>query len=72
MSVGVMPFLMAITLFLMANIASPSASLWRKLFGYGEYHTDPWRGARALFAAGLRPGDVALNTFSYDAGRLHL
>ena len=28
-------------------------------------HADPWRGARALFAAGLRPGDVLLNTFSY-------
>ena len=28
-------------------------------------HADPWRGARALFAAGFRPGDVALNTFSY-------
>jgi len=26
---------------------------------------DPWRGARALHAAGLRPGDVVLNTFSY-------
>ena len=26
---------------------------------------DPWRGARALFAAGFRPGDVLLNTFSY-------
>ena len=26
---------------------------------------DPWRGARALFAAGLRKGDVLLNTFSY-------
>jgi phenylacetate-CoA ligase len=26
---------------------------------------DPWRGARALFAAGLRRGDVVLNTFSY-------
>jgi phenylacetate-CoA ligase len=26
---------------------------------------DPWRGARALYAAGLRPGDVVLNTFSY-------
>ena len=25
----------------------------------------PWRGARALFAAGFRPGDVVLNTFSY-------
>src|SRR5882672_1429108 len=26
---------------------------------------DPWRGARALFAAGFRSGDVVLNTFSY-------
>ena len=24
-----------------------------------------WRGARALLAAGFRPGDVVLNTFSY-------
>ena len=28
-------------------------------------HNDPWRGARALYAAGFRPGDVILNTFSY-------
>jgi phenylacetate-CoA ligase len=28
-------------------------------------HADPWRGARALFAAGFRQGDVVLNTFSY-------
>jgi phenylacetate-CoA ligase len=28
-------------------------------------HADPWRGARALFAAGFRGGDVVLNTFSY-------
>jgi phenylacetate-coenzyme A ligase PaaK-like adenylate-forming protein len=28
-------------------------------------HADPWRGARSLFAAGFRPGDVLLNTFSY-------
>src|ERR1700722_15842377 len=28
-------------------------------------HADPWRGARALFAAGFLPGDVMLNTFSY-------
>jgi phenylacetate-CoA ligase len=28
-------------------------------------HSDPWRGARALFAAGFRPGEVVLNTFSY-------
>jgi phenylacetate-CoA ligase len=26
---------------------------------------DPWRGARALHAAGFRRGDVVLNTFSY-------
>lgn len=26
---------------------------------------DPWHGARALFAAGFRPDDVVLNTFSY-------
>jgi phenylacetate-CoA ligase len=26
---------------------------------------DPWRGARGLHAAGLRAGDVVLNTFSY-------
>lgn len=26
---------------------------------------DPWRTARALFAAGLRKGDVVLNTFAY-------
>ena len=26
---------------------------------------DPWRGARALVAAGFRAGDVVLNTFSY-------
>lgn len=26
---------------------------------------DPWRGARALFAAGVREGDIVLNTFSY-------
>ncbi|MGJ5205594.1 phenylacetate--CoA ligase family protein [Bradyrhizobium sp. HKCCYLR20261] len=28
-------------------------------------HADPWRGARALFAAGFRSSDVVLNTFSY-------
>jgi phenylacetate-CoA ligase len=26
---------------------------------------DAWRGARSLFAAGFRPGDIVLNTFSY-------
>jgi phenylacetate-coenzyme A ligase PaaK-like adenylate-forming protein len=28
-------------------------------------HADPWRGARALYAAGFRPCDIVLNTFSY-------
>ena len=28
-------------------------------------HGDPWRVARGLFAAGLRRGDLMLNTFSY-------
>ena len=28
-------------------------------------HSDPWRSARGLFAAGFRHGDVVLNTFSY-------
>ena len=27
--------------------------------------TDSWGSARAIFAAGLRPGDIVLNTFSY-------
>jgi len=37
-------------------------------------NADPWRGARALFAAGFRPGDVVLNTFSYHLtpGGFHL
>jgi phenylacetate-CoA ligase len=26
---------------------------------------DPWRGARSLYAAGFRPGDVVHNSFSY-------
>jgi len=26
---------------------------------------DPWGAARSLFAAGFRPGDIVLNTFSY-------
>jgi phenylacetate-CoA ligase len=29
------------------------------------WQADPWRGARALFAAGFRPDDIVLNTFSY-------
>ena len=35
------------------------------IFEPESVHTDPWRSARALFAAGFRPGDVLLNTFSY-------
>jgi phenylacetate-CoA ligase len=35
------------------------------IFELEPAHADPWRGARALFAAGFRPGDVVLNTFSY-------
>ncbi|MCP3384611.1 AMP-binding protein [Bradyrhizobium sp. CCGUVB4N] len=35
------------------------------IFEPEDTRADPWRGARALFAAGLRPGDVVLNTFSY-------
>lgn len=27
--------------------------------------SDPWSGARAMFAAGFRPGDLVLNCFSY-------
>jgi phenylacetate-CoA ligase len=34
---------------------------------------DPWRTARALFAAGFRPGDIVHNAFAYHLtpGRLH-
>jgi phenylacetate-CoA ligase len=35
------------------------------IFEPESINADPWRGARALFAAGFRPGDVVLNTFSY-------
>jgi phenylacetate-CoA ligase len=35
------------------------------IFEPESVHADPWRGARALFAAGFRPSDVVLNTFSY-------
>jgi phenylacetate-CoA ligase len=35
------------------------------IFEPESVHADPWRGARALFAAGFRRGDVVLNTFSY-------
>jgi phenylacetate-CoA ligase len=31
--------------------------------------SDWWRTARALFAAGIRPGDLVINTFAYHAAR---
>src|SRR3954470_23798459 len=52
-------------------VASPTGSFGRlftspgPIFEPESAHPDPWRGARALFAAGFRPGDVVLNTFSY-------
>src|SRR3954454_18434325 len=52
-------------------IATPLGSFGRLFTSPGPIfepepaHADPWRGARALFAAGFRPGDVVLNTFSY-------
>ena len=52
-------------------IASPPGSFGRLFTSPGPIfepegaHADPWRGARALYAAGFRAGDVVLNTFSY-------
>ena len=52
-------------------IAEPAGSFGRlftspgPIFEPEPLHADPWRGARALFAAGFRRGDVVLNTFSY-------
>lgn len=52
-------------------VAAPLGSFGRLFTSPGPIfepepsHPDPWRGARALFAAGFRPGDVVLNTFSY-------
>jgi phenylacetate-CoA ligase len=52
-------------------VTGPSGSFGRlftspgPIFEPEPIHADPWRGARALFAAGFRPGDVVLNTFSY-------
>src|SRR5712664_19101 len=53
------------------TVTSPPGSFGRLFTSPGPIfepeptHADPWRGARALFAAGFRPGDVVLNTFSY-------
>src|SRR6266852_7158482 len=52
-------------------ISNPAGSFGRLFTSPGPIfepeatHADPWRCARALFAAGFRPGDVVLNTFSY-------
>lgn len=52
-------------------VAEPSGSFARlftspgPIFEPESVDPDPWRGARALFAAGFRSGDVVLNTFSY-------
>jgi phenylacetate-coenzyme A ligase PaaK-like adenylate-forming protein len=52
-------------------VTRPSGSFGRlftspgPIFEPEPIHADPWRGSRALFAAGFRPGDVVLNTFSY-------
>src|SRR3954471_7762404 len=52
-------------------VSGPAGSFGRlftspgPIFEPESAHPDPWRGARALFAAGFRPGDVVLNTFSY-------
>jgi phenylacetate-coenzyme A ligase PaaK-like adenylate-forming protein len=52
-------------------VAAPLGSFGRlftspgPIFEPESINADPWRGARALFAAGFRSGDVVLNTFSY-------
>lgn len=52
-------------------VAQPSGQFARLFTSPGPIfepepdQTDAWRGARALFAAGFRAGDVVLNTFSY-------
>lgn len=52
-------------------VAGPAGSFGRlftspgPIFEPESTHRDPWRGTRALFAAGFRSGDVVLNTFSY-------
>src|SRR6266436_5302338 len=52
-------------------VAGPPGSFGRLFTSPGPIfepeatHGDPWRGARALYAAGFRLGAVVLNTFSY-------
>jgi phenylacetate-CoA ligase len=52
-------------------VAAPLAAFGRFFASPGPIfepegrHADPWGGARALYAAGFRRGDIVLNTFSY-------
>src|SRR5215475_5539168 len=52
-------------------VAHPAGSFARLFTSPGPIfepegrQADPWRGARALFAAGFRSGDIVLNTFGY-------
>jgi phenylacetate-CoA ligase len=52
-------------------VATPPGSFARLFTSPGPIfepeaaHPDPWNGARALYAAGFRPDDIVLNTFSY-------
>src|SRR5882724_10172763 len=52
-------------------VSSPAGSFGRLFASPGPIfepepaHADPWRGARALFTAGFRPGDVVPNTLNY-------
>lgn len=52
-------------------VSGPAGSFGRlftspgPIFEPESKQADPWRGARALFAAGFSAGDVVLNTFSY-------
>lgn len=52
-------------------VPSPAGSFGRLFTSPGPIFepetavADAWRGARALFAGGFRPGDIVLNTFSY-------
>lgn len=47
------------------GVVRPPLHLPGPIFEPEGRQADPWRGARALFAAGFRPEDIVLNTFSY-------
>lgn len=52
-------------------VAEPPGVFGRLFTSPGPIHepegrqADPWRTAQGIFAAGFRPGDIVLNTFSY-------